>query len=139
MTSVFLRKLAFGAAIASVLSGSAWAMEVSVTEELGDLVLSEGWVRETIGPGTVSAGYLTIENTGEEADALIDAYADIADATELHTHVMSGGVMRMRRTEQIDVPAGETVSLEPGGDHIMLIGLSEPLGPWRRGRHHLDL
>jgi len=107
----------------------AGAMETSAAVGLGDLTISAGWVRPTIGPGTVTAAYLTIENAGADADALTDVNTDRAGAAELHTHVMEGGVMRMTRIPQIVIPPGATVSLEPGGSHIMLIDLDGPLGP----------
>ncbi|NCC28249.1 MAG: copper chaperone PCu(A)C, partial [Gammaproteobacteria bacterium] len=53
----------------------------------------------------------------------------VSEVVELHTHVEEDGMMRMRRIEKIEIPAGETVTLKPGGLHVMLIGLKQPLEP----------
>ena len=76
-----------------------------------------------------SASFMSLTNKGEQATALVAAESDVAKAAELHNHIMDGEVMRMRRVDQIDLPAGETVTLEPGGLHIMLIGLARQLAP----------
>jgi copper(I)-binding protein len=53
----------------------------------------------------------------------------VAEVVELHTHVEEGGMMRMRRIERIALPVGESVQLQPGGLHVMLIGLKRDLHP----------
>ncbi len=79
-------------------------------------------------PGLVKNGaaYLTITNNGS-ADRLLGAESSVSARTELHTHIKQDGVMRMRHVDAIEVPAGETVMLAPGGDHVMLMGLKAPL------------
>ncbi|TVQ56176.1 MAG: copper chaperone PCu(A)C [Rhodobacteraceae bacterium] len=74
-----------------------------------------------------SAAYMSIANTGETADRLIDARAPIARRVEIHTHIMEDGVAKMRRIEGVEIAAGETVTLEPGGLHVMLMGLTGPM------------
>ena len=69
---------------------------------------------------------MTIMNHGA-ADRLISAAAPISAKTELHTHINDNGVMRMRKIPAIDLPAGETVTLKPGGLHVMFMGLKAPL------------
>src|SRR5690606_10830983 len=51
----------------------------------------------------------------------------VAETAELHTHIKDGEVMRMRPVEAIEVPAGGSVTLKPGGDHVMLMSLRAPL------------
>lgn len=75
----------------------------------------------------MSAAYLTIHNRGSDADRLVSAAASVAKAVELHTVVKDGDVMRMRPVQAIEVAAGATQKLQPGGYHIMLIGLKAPL------------
>ena len=71
--------------------------------------------------------FMNIENTGNTADQLIAAEnADIASRIELHTHNMEDGMMAMYQVEKFDIKKGKT-SLEPSGNHIMLIGLKKPL------------
>jgi len=79
-------------------------------------------------PGARSGGaYLAIENHGKDNDQLIRAASPIAASTELHTMRMEGDVMRMRAVTSIGIPAGSTMSLAPGGYHVMFIGLKKPL------------
>lgn len=94
------------------------------------------WVRTAIrpegsdeagAPPVNSAAYLVIRNPGEEADALVAVEAPIAGTVELHTVSMDEGVMRMRQVDSIPVPAGGEVVLEPGGYHIMFIGIRDAL------------
>lgn len=96
-------------------------------ESLSDIAVEDTYARETIGAATTGAAYLTVHNSGAADDALIAAATPVAETAELHTHEMDGGVMRMRRMDLVDIPAGETVTFEPGGLHVMLFGLSAPL------------
>lgn len=79
-------------------------------------------------PGTTTGVvYLDIVNTGN-ADRLLGAKGgEVADYIELHTSFLEGGLMRMRKVEAIDLAGGATTSLKPGGLHIMLIDLKQPL------------
>lgn len=93
-----------------------------------NIVISDAWVREAP-PGTsVSAGYMTILNNGMEDDKLIGMSCDIAESTELHiSKVDENGVATMEMIKILELPEGESVELNPGGMHIMLIGLKESL------------
>jgi copper(I)-binding protein len=72
-----------------------------------------------------SAAYMTLVNESEKDDRLVAARSPVAARVELHTHIMEDGVARMREVEGgIPVPAGETVTLKPGGLHVMLMGLT---------------
>jgi Uncharacterized protein conserved in bacteria len=72
-------------------------------------------------------GFMTITNTGAEDDRLLSAASDAAAKVELHEMAMEGDVMKMRpMADGIVIPAGETVTLEPGGLHVMFMGLSAP-------------
>lgn len=85
------------------------------------------WASATIGNVPNSAAYLQLRNSGSRADVLVGVSSPAAARAELHTHKMDGGMMRMRRIAQVNLPAGKTVAFRPGGSHIMLIGLKEPL------------
>lgn len=91
------------------------------------LKVDNAWARETAPTATSGAIFITIANGGNQADRLIAASSPAARVTELHTHIMEDDVMKMRPVEAIDVAAGEEVLLKPGGNHIMLIGLTDPL------------
>jgi copper(I)-binding protein len=71
---------------------------------------------------------MTLRNEGADPDRLVAARAAFARAVELHTHsVDAQGVMRMRQVSAIDVDPGAEVSLQPGGLHLMLLGLEPRL------------
>jgi periplasmic copper chaperone A len=91
------------------------------------LRIVDAWARETPGGATTSAAYFVVENPGAVADSLLEVTTPIAGMVELHTMDRQGDVMRMRRVFSIDVPAGGSVTLEPGGFHVMLMELKEPL------------
>lgn len=91
------------------------------------LEVQDGWTRPTPGGVDVSGGYLTIVNATAEADRLLSATSPRAARTEVHEMAMEGSVMQMRAVEGgLAVPAGETVTLAPGGLHIMFFGVSQP-------------
>lgn len=93
------------------------------------IVVENAYVR-AVPPGQQnSAAFMTLSNQSERDVALLAGESPAAEVVELHTHSMDGGMMRMRRVDQIQVPAGQTVELKPGGLHVMLIGLTAPLSP----------
>jgi copper(I)-binding protein len=79
--------------------------------------------------GSTSAAYMVLQNQAATADVLIQASTDVAEVVELHTVERDGDIMRMRPVQQIDLPARGSATLEPGGLHIMLIGLRQDLQP----------
>ena len=81
-------------------------------------------------PPTAQAGggFLVITNTGTTADRLVSARSAVAGRTEIHEMKMDGNIMRMRELEKgLEIPPGATVTLKPGGYHVMFMGLKEPL------------
>jgi copper(I)-binding protein len=79
------------------------------------------WGRTSPATATNAAFYMTIEG-GAADDTLVSANADACGLTELHISVITDGVMSMQHLpEGIEVPAGETVMLEPGSFHVMCI------------------
>ena len=95
------------------------------TYTAGQIEVSQPWAR----PSTVNTGaaYFTLTNKGDSSDALTSVQGDVAKEVELHTMTMDGNIMRMRRVEKLILPAGKSISIEPGGLHVMLIGLKKPL------------
>jgi len=90
------------------------------------VTVQDAWAAPTPGGVTVSAGYLTIANTGAEADALIGASSPRAGRVEIHEMAMDGDVMRMRPVERLEAPAGGSVALAPGGTHLMFFDVTAP-------------
>ncbi|HZH46134.1 MAG TPA: copper chaperone PCu(A)C [Roseococcus sp.] len=91
----------------------------------GGIAIEAPWTRAA-GQGGQGAGYLTIRNAGP-ADRLLAASTPAAARLELHNVERDGEVMRMREVAAIPVPARGSVTLQPGGLHLMLIGLTAPL------------
>ena len=80
------------------------------------------------GPGQMAgAGYLTLKNTGSQADTLVSARSAVSKTVELHSMRMDGEVMRMREVDAVALPAGQTVAFQPGSWHLMFMGLKAPL------------
>lgn len=71
---------------------------------------------------------MALESSGSP-NRLVEAATPAAHAVEIHTHVVEGGMSRMIRLPELALPAGETVLLEPGGLHLMLIDIAAPLAP----------
>ncbi|MBS1254070.1 MAG: hypothetical protein MAG451_03126 [Anaerolineales bacterium] len=84
------------------------------------------WSRPATAGGT-GAVYVTVTNEGGAADSLLGAQSEIAEAVELHETTMENDVMRMQPVSSVEVPAGGRVTFEPGGLHVMLIGLKQDL------------
>lgn len=87
--------------------------------------VSGAWVRPPMGEGMPAAGYLTITSTADVADWLIEARSPVAADIELHETVPgASGMTGMEPVDRIEVPAGGTTALEPGGYHLMLLGVT---------------
>lgn len=94
----------------------------------GSVTVSDAWVRPAPTTDTTTAGYLTMTNGGSQADALLSATSPVAGSVEVHeTSLDSSGMAGMHPVDRIPVPAGATVKLEPGGYHLMMMGLSKTL------------
>jgi periplasmic copper chaperone A len=91
----------------------------------GGVSVADAWARATV-PGQKVAGvYLNIRS--DEAAALTAVRSSAAGSAEIHSMSNDNGVMRMRRLPRLDLPAGETVRLAPGENHIMLLDIKRPL------------
>ncbi|WP_099866132.1 copper chaperone PCu(A)C [Pararhizobium haloflavum] len=95
---------------------------------VGDIAIGHPWTRATPPSATIGGGYLTLDNGGATTDRLVGGSSPVAERVEIHTMEIDGGVMKMRKlADGVEIPAGETVDLAPGGLHIMLIGLKQPI------------
>ena len=96
--------------------------------KVGDLVITQAWSRATPGGAKIAGGYLTIENKGSAADRLIGGSGDVTDRIEVHEMATSNGVMTMRALDKgLTIEPGKTVKLAPGGIHLMMFDLKNPL------------
>jgi len=107
----------------TALACGAQAHEIKV----GDLLIQHPWTRPSIGKAPNGAVFMRIVNRGAKPDRLLSVETTASAKAELHTHLHENGVMRMREVEAIEVPAGGSVTLAPGGLHVMLLGVTKPL------------
>jgi copper(I)-binding protein len=106
---------------------SPFSSPVLASEATFAVVVSDAYVRE-VPPGQMnSAAFMTLNNQSDVDHAVVAASSPAAKVTELHTHINEAGVMKMRQVERIDVAAHSQTVLEPGGLHVMLMGLSGDL------------
>lgn len=91
-----------------------------------DITVTDAYARASRPGAPTGAMFMTIHNAGEAADRLIGAASPAAQMVELHTHIEEAGVMKMRPVEDgMEIPAGGMHALERGGDHVMLMGLTQ--------------
>jgi copper(I)-binding protein len=94
------------------------------------IAVDEAWVRAPAPGQSVAGAYMNL--TSRSGASLVAAQSADARKVELHTMSVRDGVMRMRPLERLDLPAGKTVSLKPGGHHLMLIGVKRSLAVGQR-------
>lgn len=116
-------KTAVAALLVLIACGAAHAQQAA---QSGPTVV-QPWARATPGGAKVGAAYMEIKAGAAGADKLLAVSSDAAETVELHNHIMDNGVARMRRVDDIAVPAGGSVALKPGGYHVMLINLKQQL------------
>ena len=94
----------------------------------GDLVISQPWSRATPAGAQVASGYLTITNSGTAPDRLLGGSSEVSAKIDIHEMASNGGVMTMRAVDGgLALAPGATVTLAPGGFHLMLTGIMKPL------------
>ena len=94
--------------------------------KVGAISIGHPHARATVAGQPTGGGFLKLDNKGGD-DRLVSASATVSRAVEIHEMKMDGDMMRMRQVDGIALPAGKTVELQPGGYHIMFVGLKEPL------------
>jgi periplasmic copper chaperone A len=90
------------------------------------VMVHEAWARASAGAATTGAAYVTLMG-GTQPDTLVGVSTPIAANAEPHETIDDNGVMKMRPVAAVPIPAHETVTFAPGGTHIMLMGLKQPL------------
>jgi copper(I)-binding protein len=119
---MFIRLLSLTAA-AAVLAVPAWAADYKV----GSIEIDQPWTRATPPTAKAGGGFVTITNKGTTPDRLVAARSAVSDKVEIHEMKMDGNVMRMRELDKgVEIAPGATVTLKPGGYHIMFMELKAP-------------
>lgn len=112
------------AAAALVLAGP---LAIAAEPASGKLAIERAWARATAPGATVGAAYLVIDNRSRHSDRLLSLSFPRASSVEVHATIRDLDQVRMRRIDPLHVAAGERLVLEPGGTHVMLLGLKSPL------------
>ena len=90
-----------------------------------DIEINNLWVRGTVAGQKATGAFMEVSS--KSGLTLVGASSPVAGVTEIHEMKMDGGTMKMRAIPRLDVPAGKPVSLAPGGYHVMLMDLKQPL------------
>lgn len=127
----------FSVALALAIAGATLPASAQVAREAGSAApllsvqapaavkVEAGWVRPSVPGQQGTGGYMRL--TAREGQQLVAASSPLAGVAEVHEMKMDGDVMRMRHVGKLDLPAGKTVELKPGGLHLMLMDLKQPL------------
>lgn len=83
--------------------------------------VTDAWARATVPQQKATGAFVTLQ--AKTSAALVGASSPVAEQVELHEMRMEGSTMRMRPVEHIALPAGQSVTLRPGGLHLMLFGV----------------
>ena len=120
------RRLPVEASLGRSLLAAGLALSISAGAAAGELLsVSAAWVPPTVPGQTVGAAYLQLRSA--QHATLVGVEADVASTAEIHQMTMEGDVMRMRRLDGVELPAGQSVGLVQGARHVMLVGLRHPL------------
>jgi len=96
--------------------------------DIGSIHISQTWARATPKGAAAGAGYMSVTNKGTAPDRVSCVSDDASAQCQIHSMIMDGGVMKMRPVEGgLEIKPGETVTLKPGGFHIMFLDLNHPL------------
>lgn len=104
-----------------------WAAAASLTPALAQTTVSDAWVRATVAQQKATGAFMQI--TSVTGGKLVAAASPVAGTVEIHEMRMDGDVMRMAAVPGLALPAGKPVALRPGGYHIMLMDLRQPVQP----------
>lgn len=95
--------------------------------------VDNAWARPTIAGAPTGAAYLVLTNHTDKEVVLKEAAAPVAASTMIHENIMENGVMKMRMAEGgLKIPAGKSVAMQPGGYHIMFMGMKQVLKKGQR-------
>jgi len=101
------------------------AMAFASAAASAQTTVKDAWVRSTVAPQKATGAFMQI--TSAQGGKLVSAQSPLAGVTEVHEMAMDGNVMKMRAVPALELPAGKAVDLKPGGYHVMLMDLKQPL------------
>ena len=121
--------LAGAAALSATLCGDLVSPAAAAGDfDVGSIHISQPWSRATPKGAPSGAGYMTLTNKGAAPDRVSCVCDDASAQCQIHTMTMENGVMKMRPVEGgLEIKPGESVTLKPGGNHMMFLSLKHPL------------
>lgn len=115
-----MKRYLLSIAVLFVLTGLSFAQSKVVVED--------AWIGEVPPSSPVAAAYMTIRNEGTADDKLLSVTTSVAGHTMFHeTMIDDKGVAKMEMIDALVIPAGKSVTLKPGGTHVMLMDMKEPV------------
>lgn len=108
-------------ALLAIAAGLAWTTVAPAQE----IVVGEPWVRATVAGQKATGAFMELKSANDAV--LVSASSPVAGVVEIHEMIMDGTVMKMRAVPRLELPAGKPVQLRPGGYHVMLMELKQPL------------
>lgn len=93
----------------------------------GELAVTNAWSRSTPPVAKVGVAYFTLRNDTKKSDRLLKLSTPVATKVEVHRTEVIDGIARMREVAVLHVDAGQVLEFQPGGLHVMLTGLKQPL------------
>jgi periplasmic copper chaperone A len=118
------RTAAAGLAFA-VLAGALWLPVLPAHAQPATVEIAEPWVRATVGGQNATGAFMSLKSSA--AQRLVQVSSPVAGVVEIHEMAMEKDVMRMRAVPGVALPAGTTVEFRPGGYHVMLMDLKQPM------------
>ena len=101
------------------------ALALGATVAGAEVTVADAWVRGTVAGQKATGAFMQLKSSADTA--LVSAASPVAAVVEIHEMKMDGGVMKMSAVRSLAVPAGKTTELKPGGYHVMLMELRQPL------------
>ncbi len=102
-----------------------WLLALVGATASAQTTVKDAWVRGTVAQQKATGLFAQI--TSVQGGKLVSASSPVAGVVEIHEMSMDGNVMKMRAVAALDLPAGKAVELKPGGYHVMLMDLKQPL------------
>jgi hypothetical protein len=92
---------------------------------VAQVTVSDPWVRGTVAGQMATGAFMKLQSAKDAR--LVEATSPVAGVVEIHEMTLQNDVMRMRAVPALDLPAGRTVELKPGGFHVMLMDLKRQM------------
>lgn len=122
-----MRQLILGLIVLLAVPAAVAESELAQQSDVGQIQVDSAWVRTPPPGARMLAGYATLRNDSDADVVIVAAESERFGMVEIHESYREGERVRMRRIPELLIPAGESVTLEPGGLHLMLMRPESPV------------